>query len=209
MEEKDRRPELMEQKSVIFEKVFGGAWQRLPPVLRQHYANRAYSADRVTVKGVMQVELSPLAKILSPFMRITGALVPHDGRDVPVTVHFDSDRADNAFRFNRIFQFPGKKPYHFRSRMVPIGGNQVIEYMRGLGWHAAYTFDGSKVRLTHIGYRLKLWGKSIPLPFEILMGKGMPRKKLSATPGFACIWKSGMRCGAGFMPIAASSKSRK
>ncbi len=162
----------------IFASIFGASWSDLPPVLHKHYANRPFSHDVVTVEGMMEVAVSPLARILSPLLRVAGALVPYEGENIPVTVHFRSEPDSRAFCFDREFRFPGKPPYHFRSRMEPIGGNEVIEYMGlGIGWRAAYTYGGGKVSLTHKGYVWRIFGIRIPLPLELLLGKGSAEEK--------------------------------
>ena len=157
----------------IFQSIFGADWLRLPAVMHKHYANRPFCRDRVTVEGSMNIEVSVLARLLAPFMRLTGALAPIAGKHVPVTVHFDSQIDNNGFGFNRIFHYPNQKPYHFRSNMVPIGGAEVIETMpSGIGWQCAFLFDGQRIIMAHRGYCLKLWGKSLPLPLEWILGKG-------------------------------------
>jgi len=161
------------QNPPIFMSVFGKQWESLPTVMHKHYTNRGYTSDRVTVEGTMKVEVSLFAKILSPFMRLTGALAPYTGENVPVTVHFDSEKSSNAFCLNRIFHYPNSPPYHFRSRMIPVGGNEIIEYMpAGIGWHAAYTFDGQNIVMKHLGYKINAFGRAFSLPLELLLGKG-------------------------------------
>lgn len=163
----------MNNRNIIFKDVFGNDWNRLPKVMKQHYANRAFTKDRVTVEGVMDVELSLVAKVLAPLMSAFGILTPYGGKAVPVTVHFDSSLNDNTFSFNRIFRFEGKKAFHFISRMTPQFGNEIVEFMKcGIGWHCEYLYDGKKVILKHKGYKIKLFGKILPLPISIIIGKG-------------------------------------
>lgn len=157
----------------IFAPVFAEQWQQLPPVMQKHYANRSFSRDVVTVEGLMKVEVSAFAKLLSPLLRLAGTLVPYAGENVPVTVHFRSEPNSNIYCFDRIFHFPGKAAYRFTSRMLPVGGHDVVEFMRfGIGWHARYGWDGQKVVMEHQGYALRLFGKLVHLPFEWLLGRG-------------------------------------
>jgi Domain of unknown function (DUF4166) len=163
----------MSELAPIFSSIFGASWSQLPPVFRQHYANRAFSRDEVVVEGVMAVEMSWLARLMVPLLRLSGALVPIAGRDIPVVVTFRSDPESAAFCFDREFRFPGREPYHFRSVMIPVGGNEVIEWMAiGLGWRAAFSLAEGRVRLNHRGYALRLFGKAIPMPLEFLLGRG-------------------------------------
>jgi hypothetical protein len=169
----------------IFKTIFGEQWDRLPAIMQTHYANRGYTSDEVTVTGQMNIELSRFAKLLSPFMRVTGVLAPYSGRNIPVTVHFQSEKHSNAYRLKRIFHYPGKSPYYFQSRMLPKRGNEVIEYMHaGLGWHAAYSFDGQRVRLVHRGYVLKCFGRFLRLPLEFLLGKAYAEEWATSADSF-------------------------
>ncbi len=163
----------MSGRASIFRNIFGASWDQLPPVFREHYANRPFSRDVVVVEGVMDVELSGMARLFAPLLRISGALVPIEGREIPVTVTFRSEPDSAAFIFDREFRFPGREPYHFRSAMVPLGGNEVIEWMAiGFGWRAAFSYAEGQVRLDHRGYALRCFGRVIPMPVEWLFGRG-------------------------------------
>lgn len=168
----------MELKPVIFQSIFGIDWDKLPAVFQKHYANRAYSNDRITVVGVMKIEISILFRLLSPFMRLFSTLVPEAGKNIPVTVFFESEHNSDAFCLNRLFHFPGKKTYQFRSRMVRIGQDEMIEFTKiGIGWHARYQYENHKVRLEHRGYKVQLFNKILPLPLEWFFGKAYAEEK--------------------------------
>lgn len=157
----------------------------MPPVMHQHYANRPYTRDAVTVEGIMEVRASRLMQFFAPLLKWSGLLVPYQGQQVPTTVTFRSEPDSRAFVFDRAFRFPQKKPYHFRSRMVPVGGNEVIEYMSlGIGWRAAYRFADSKVTLTHRGYVWRALGFNIPMPLHWLFGKGYAEEEATSESSF-------------------------
>lgn len=157
----------------IFQPVFGKAWEQLPPALRKHYANRPYSHDVVTVEGTMSVRIAPAMRLLFPLLRLAGALVPHEGEDVPVTVYFRSEPESDAFCFERVFYFPGRKPYVFRSKMRPQGGDEMVDFMRfGIGWRGGYAWEGGRVKMRHKGYAWRMLGIVMPLPLEWLLGRG-------------------------------------
>jgi hypothetical protein len=157
----------------IFQPVFGPQWRQLPTLMQQRYANRPYSDDVVTVEGTLTIRRSALARVLSPLLRLAGALVPYDGGPVPVTVHFRSEPQGDGYIFDRHFHIPGRAPYHFRSRMRQAGGNEVVECMRiGIGWRARFSWDGQRVAMAHVGYALPLAGHWLSLPLEWLLGCG-------------------------------------
>lgn len=156
----------------IFKAIFGTAWDDLPPVMKQHYANRPCTDDETIVEGTLDVMCRQPLKFLAPLMKLMGQIPVYNEQDVPVTVRFQSDKNTKAFHFNRTFRFK-KGAYVFLSRMVQIKDNEVAEIMRfGLAWKMLYLWDGQRVVLKHRGYALNLFGLFIPLPLTLLLGEG-------------------------------------
>jgi Domain of unknown function (DUF4166) len=152
----------------IFEPVFGVDWQKLPPVFHKRYANNSFSNDIVPIKGIMDIKMSWLFKLLSPFMKMMGLLIPFEGKFEAI-VNFKSEMHSDAYMFNRIIQLSPDRTYVFNSKMFPQGGNIMLEHLAfGLRWKAAYHFDGSRVIISHLGYQLF----GLPLPLHWLFGKG-------------------------------------
>jgi len=157
----------------VFKQVFGRDWDRLPTVMRRHYANRPFHNDTVTVEGTLNVVFSPIGRILKPVFRLSKTFVYHEGVNVPVAVQFRTDAHSRAFGFDRTFHFAGMEPFRFRSAMIPLRGKDVVEQMgAGLCWRMTYAWTGEKVALTHKGYALRLFGFLIPLPLTALLGRG-------------------------------------
>jgi len=126
----------------------------------------------------MDVEFGWLVGLLSPFLRIFGALVPHQGHNIPVTVHFRSEPDSAAYCLDRKFNFKNEKPYVFYSKMIQVKGDVIIELMKyGIGWKHRFYFDGEKVILEHRGYVWKIFGIIIPIPLGLLLGKGYAEEK--------------------------------
>ena len=157
----------------IFQSIFNADWQNLPPVMHKHYANRPYSDDVVTVSGKMDVEFGWLVRLMSPLLRVFGALVPYQGNNIPVTVHFRSRHDSNLYCLDRTFNFPNKEPYVFFSKLTPINIDIVVELMKyGIGWKHRFYWNGEKVILEHRGYVWKLSGMTVPVPLGLILGKG-------------------------------------
>jgi hypothetical protein len=162
----------MKRSEPIYQSVFGKQWENLPPVFRKRYANNSYSHDLIAVSGKLNIHYSRLMAFLMPLLKLCGALVPYKGKEIPVTVNFQSQPDSAIVNFNRTFYFPGDKPYEFFSHIEKISGNDVVEFMRfGFAWRALYSYDGTKIVMQHHGYVWKLFGKFIPLPLSLLMGK--------------------------------------
>lgn len=157
----------------IFKSIFGAAWDNLPPVMKKHYANRTYTDDHVTVEGTLDVMCAGPIRALAPLFWLLGSIPPINQKNVPVTVHFRSSPDTKKFHFQRVFHFQGRKPYHFRSYMIQVENNDVVEITGGgMGWRMLYDWENGKVVMKHKGYALRLFGHYIPLPLEIFLGKG-------------------------------------
>jgi hypothetical protein len=164
---------LVEKDQPIFKSIFGNAWDELPLVMHRHYAIRPYSNDRVTVEGHLDVKCSGPIKTFKSLFLLLRLIPPYNEKDVPVTVDYESTRDTREFHFNRTFHFANSSPYRFRSRMIQVAGNEVVELMRfGIGWRMNYLWQDGKVILQHKGYLLNLFGLFIPLPLTALLGAG-------------------------------------
>lgn len=162
----------------IFKSIFAEDWDRLPPVMKKHYANHPYSSNHVTVEGTLDVKCMGLIKALKPLFLFLKLIPPYTQNNVPVIVHFESEENSDFFRFERTFYFNSNRPYKFRSKMRQIKNNEVIEIMRfGIGWHFKCLWQNERVVLNHIGYKLKILGHLIPLPITWLMGSGHAEEK--------------------------------
>jgi Domain of unknown function (DUF4166) len=155
----------------IFQAIFGEAWEKLPRVLRRHYANRPCSADRVIVQGHLDVMFRGPIRLLRPLFQSLHLIPLINETQVPVTVVYESHLDSRDFSLNRTFHFANRTPYRFYSRMRQLAGDEVVELMRfGIGWRMRYLWQDGKVILQHKGYLLNLFGCFIPLPLTALLG---------------------------------------
>lgn len=169
----------MNNQDPLFKSVFGAIWDKMPPVFHKRYANRPHSHDITIVEGEMDIYFSKVMLVLIPLFRIFHVLVPFRGEAIPVKVEFLSQIDAATVRLVRKFYFPGRQPYEFNSQMHILGNNDVIEFMQsGLGWRTDYYFDGIKVVMRHKRYVLKVLGLNIPLPLELILGKGHAEEEM-------------------------------
>ena len=170
---KERIDNLDLKQKPIFKPIFGKDWDGLPPVMKRHYANCPYTTQVTYLEGTLDVYCKPPLRWISPLINLLGQIPAFTENHVPVTVRFESDPHTRAFHFNRSFEFSGRAPYRFRSRMLQTNGNEVVEIMKfGLGWKTLYSWDGQKVIMKHKGYALHFLGHLIPLPLTPLLGAG-------------------------------------
>lgn len=157
----------------IFKSIFGAAWDTMPAVFRRHYANRPYGTDVVTVEGVMDIECAGPIRWMAPLLALVRTIPPYTERDVTVTVHFRSHPRNGYFYFERVFYFKGRKPYRFRSTMIPAGGNEIVEATGpGMGWRCAFSSEGNRVVMRHRGFAAHVMGRTFAVPLAWLMGEG-------------------------------------
>jgi hypothetical protein len=157
----------------VFQEVLGEDWHHLGEIVRRHYFLRAFSDDYICVKGTMhEVWHSAVARLLIPFARIFGALVPYRGTEVPIEVHYNAQPNDGTIHWNRVFHFAGRPPFHFRSHMEHAGGNSVIEFVRfGVGMRLKVTAEDGALVFRGEGYIWRLFGVDVPLPIGLILGR--------------------------------------
>lgn len=162
----------MSEYPIIFEAIFGDKWQQLPPVFKRHYANRAYTQDKFTVKGTITIHNKGIMKWFGPLMGWLRTLPPYAADHVPITVDYVSSADSNAFHMQRIFYYPNKAAFVFNSKMIPLHDNLLVELTQAyVGWKMAYEYDGEMIKLVHQGFVLKFFKWFIPLPVEWVIGK--------------------------------------
>lgn len=158
----------------VFQQALGSAWDRLGEVIRRHYTMRPFSDDHVCVRGTMdEIWHAPWAALLMPFGRLFDALVPHQGKEVPIEVHYRCRPENATLYWDRVFHFPGRPPFHFRSHMEhdAAHGSEVTEYVRfGIGMRLAVSAEEGAVVFRDLGYVWRIAGLRIPLPLGLFMG---------------------------------------
>lgn len=155
----------------IFKPIFGKSWNQLPPVMHMHYQNRPFTNERTRVQGTMSVQAIWFMRLLGPIAPLLGLVPVRNARNIPVTVDFVSEPNGEGLYFDRAFHYTDGHPVRFCSKMVPVGGNQIVEQLRcRLGWRVAFSWQDNRVHLNHQGYSLCLFGKFIPLPITWLVG---------------------------------------
>lgn len=175
----------MNNKEPIFKAIFGNDWEQLPIVMKRHYANLPFSQDIVTVRGKMDIKFNWFGKLCAPIFKLFNTLIPHQGTNIDTIVHYRSNPNDTSFSFDRVLDFPNKAPFHFRSKMVQIKNQEVIEFMNfGLGWHMDYVYENDLVKLKHRGYVIKILGITIPIPLSLIIGKGYAEERALSDNSF-------------------------
>lgn len=157
----------------IFAAILGEQWDKLPLVMKKHYANHPYCNETVIIKGKMTIHYMGWGNRIFPLFKWLGVWVPFKGKDITVDVNLKSYPHSPDLHFERIYYFHQQKPYHFHSRMIHVKDNEVVELMPfNVGWRVNYVYEGGKVLLKHKGYVLKFFQWFIPIPLGWIMGEG-------------------------------------
>jgi hypothetical protein len=155
-----------------FEAVFGADWAALPPVLRKRYAPRSGCRDLVLLKGALTITMAPWLERLALLIRLSRTLAPFSGDNIPVVIRFTGEAGDATCDFDRSFMRPNGRPHRFRSRLTPHVCDEMLEILPlGFAWRASYHWDGVRIAIRHRGYLLPLFGKLLPLPLDLLVGR--------------------------------------
>lgn len=154
----------------LFAHVLGDDWQTLPPVMKKRFSNRTYTNDMVLVNGIMTIKSSRWMRFIKPVLKLTGALIQQDGENIPVIVKFRSESNTSRYWFDREFSF--NQPVRFKSYMMNIKNNIMVEFMRfNVGWRAKFSVCGNRVVMSHYGYVFRLFNILIPLPISLFLGR--------------------------------------
>jgi predicted DCC family thiol-disulfide oxidoreductase YuxK len=156
----------------IFKTIFSGLYDNMPVVLKKRYSNRIYSEDILVFDGNMNIRFSKFLKILMPLLKLFKALVPYEGTNIPTRVYAKSREYSEDYVLERHFKFPNQDPYVFCSKFIASKNNTMIEIVRfGIGLSYYCILDGNKIKMKHKCYVWHIFGKFIPIPLELLMGK--------------------------------------
>ena len=77
----------------MFQELLSDKWDLVDPAIKKHYGIK--EGEKSTIKGMLAVKHGWFFKLLMPFIRLTGALVPVEGDDFIVTV--ENKVIDNLF----------------------------------------------------------------------------------------------------------------
>jgi hypothetical protein len=162
----------MKQGQPVFKQILGNQWDELGEVIQKHYFLRPYTNEHICVTGVMgEINHSFLAKMLIPFGMLFGALVPYRGKDIPIEVYYHTENENGNIYWDRVFMFPAKRPYHFRSYMQHMKNNEVDEYVRfGVGMRLKVTAEQGALVFRDCGYIWRIANISIPIPLRLIFG---------------------------------------
>lgn len=175
---------MAKEREALVKAALGAQWQRLPGTLKRSFNLRPGSDATVELRGTMyEIWHSPAAALFIYLARLMGALVPYQGRGIPIRIEMRTYASDTKFmHWRRIHQFPGHPDVEFATRMEYIGGGRIVEYVHlGLGMCMDVSVEGSKLTFRSPCYEWKLFGRRLSIPGWLLLGNGqITERALSA-----------------------------
>lgn len=165
------------QQQAPIRQALGSRWAHLGAAIRRHYDLPPGTDTRLEMEGIMDIDLSPVGRVFMLAGRLFGALVPRNGRDVPVTVCNWSQPDSAAMFWHRTFRYPGKAAVIFRSRMEYAVDSEILEYVKhGLGIRMRLSVEGETLRFDSRGYQWDLGLLTLRIPDWLLMGQAVIRE---------------------------------
>lgn len=150
----------------LFRDELGEDWPTLAANIRQRFEHDPLPGQPVYHHGVMsRIECSRAGKVLGCLLQSIGALMPHQGMDIPVNISVHTAPGRPAVFKQREYLFPQRKPVLFNSRMLRDAKGRLIEYVGGgFGMYiSAYVLDGD-LHFNDKGYFWEIFGLRIPMP---------------------------------------------
>jgi len=152
----------------MFKTILSEQWTSLSPSLQQHYGLE--EGDEIVLQGELSVKHGKFMKLLMPFIRLSGALVPVEGDKFHVTVK--NKREGGDYYWSRQFR-KDNKTYVFNSVMNQAGDDVIENVGLGLGIKMGLSQNNGGLLYVDKGYVVKLGKHYIPVPLHLLMGRSV------------------------------------
>lgn len=172
----------------ILKAALGNDWYRLPEVLQRSFDLRPGEDCEVRLKGTMhEISHSRLAKIFIWPGQLLGALVPYQGRDIPIRIDMRTHVSDPRFMYwHRAHAFNENPEFLFSTRMEYLQGNETIERVRlNVGLRMHVSFDGEVLKFESSCYQWDIFGLRIRIPNWLLLGRGVILERAISEDEFA------------------------
>src|SRR5687768_73623 len=120
------------EQEPIVKAALGKDWELVPEILQRNFDLRPGSNCEVRLKGTMyEISYSRIGRLLVYPGQLFGALVPYQGKNIPIRIDIRTHMSDTRFMYwQRAHFFPESPEFIFSSRMEYLGGNEFIERVR-------------------------------------------------------------------------------
>ncbi len=157
------------QRTPLLQNVLKTDWNRLPPVIRQHYD--ITSGTRSCVRGKMEIGYPNYLRPLIILIHLCGGLIAQRGRQVDTQVIKTVDPKKDQLCWERIMHYPDRRLDRFQSRMAFLQDHELVEWVRfGFGLRLKLSVDHGELIYRSNGH-IWQWGKfCLTFPDWLLLG---------------------------------------
>lgn len=156
----------------LFRSQLGADWASLSPNIQARFEHDPPLGTVVRYRGIMEeIRCTWLGKIFARFVQHTGALMPYEGKEVPVDIEVWTQQNEPDVFKKRTYYLPNRKPFIFRSRMRLEKTNKLVEYVGGgLGMFITVQVSERHLQFTDDGYFFHVGPIRIPIPRVLSIG---------------------------------------
>ncbi|MDO9518694.1 MAG: DUF4166 domain-containing protein [Pseudohongiella sp.] len=159
----------------IIKKALGEGWYQLPEILQRNFDLQPGRDGVIRLRGTMyEIWHSRMARVFIYLARLTGALVPYEGRDIPIEIEMRT-RADDPkyMHWRRVHQFPEHPDVVFETRMEYVSDNRIVEKVHlGMGLCMKVSAEGDVLKFRSPCYMWSIFGRRVHIPCWLLLGSG-------------------------------------
>lgn len=159
----------------ILKVALGPDWELLPEVLQKGFTLYPGRDCEVRLKGTMyEVSYPWFARLFIYPGQLFGALVPWQGRNVPIRIDIRTHASDSRFMYwHRAHAFVQSPEFLFSSKMEYLEGRDLIERVRfGLGLRMRVRVENRQLIFESVCYQWDFLGLRLRIPNWLLLGRG-------------------------------------
>lgn len=171
----------------LFRDELGDGWESLAENIRKRFDHDPFPGETIRYSGTMsRVKCSRIGKLLAWFIQYTGALMTHEGNDIPVEISVWTEPGNKAVFKRREYQFPKIKPFVFRSRMLRDDRGRLVEHVGGgFGMYIRVRAVDHNLHFEDDGYFVEYFGLRLSIPGLLAPGRVRLRHEDIAVDEFA------------------------
>ncbi|MBI3149149.1 MAG: DUF4166 domain-containing protein [Betaproteobacteria bacterium] len=148
----------------LMQRALGADWGKLPSALQAHHRFGA-----TTDTGHLDIEYPRFMQVCLSVLRVFGALVNRNGRQVSTVV--EKNVVDDRQYWRRTVTYPDGKVVRFNSYWVSAGGNQLIEFVNPVfGLQMAACVEDGRLHYRGVRFLVKLGPVLLPIPECLVLG---------------------------------------
>ncbi len=154
----------------LLQKTLGEDWNKLPPVIRQHYSVPKDSNTRL--KGSMEIGYPNFLLPLIAMIHLCGGLVSRRGKNIETLVEKTISPQNTELCWQRTLTYTDNKKDYFYSRMVYLRDHELIETVRfGFGLRLKVSVNNGRLVYRSNGHIWQCGSLRLTFPDWLVLGE--------------------------------------